>query len=153
MFHHSGPPVLAHIREANILAGKLAVDLSHTEIGKIVEEIYLQAGHREYIDALSARKLYDGIPSSQHDHWDDISSALALAPVVRTVCVLRKQEPVDPQLQEALGRYMSEMAEKILGRRPITGSNKDSHQVEQQSTSSSADESHLPENQEQAPDT
>jgi hypothetical protein len=96
MFHHSGPPVLTHIREANVLAEKLGVDLSHDEIGKIVEEIYLQAGHREYIDALSAGRLYDGIPSSYHDHWDDISSVLALAPVVRTVCVLRKPEPMDP---------------------------------------------------------
>jgi hypothetical protein len=48
---------------------------------------------------------------------------------------------------------MREMAEEFFGRQPSTGVNKDPHQLEQQSASTSADESQLPENKVQAPDT
>jgi hypothetical protein len=118
-----------------------------------VEEIYLQAGHREYIDALSAGRLYEEIPSSQHDHWDDLSTVLDLAPVARTLYVDRLPSPVDPEIREALGLYMSNLIIDIFGRRSSRGVNKDPHQLEQQSTSTSADESQLPENQGQLPDT
>jgi hypothetical protein len=102
----------------------------------MVEEIYLQAGQSEYVEALRPELCRNPALSPYHDHLDDFTSALGIAPVVRTICTLRAPEPVDPQLQEAIGRQIEKRAEKILGPRPSTRVDKASHQQNQPSASS-----------------
>jgi len=104
MVQRSGPPIFTHIREASFLAKVLQLDLSNTEVQKIVEEIYLQAGRREYVEALLPELSGDSRWSLLHNHLVDIMSALGLASLTRNVCTLKAPEPVDPQLAEAMGR-------------------------------------------------
>ena len=131
MVQHSAPLILTQIREAGFLANLLQLDLSHTEVQKIVGEIYLQAGRPEYVEALLPELSGNPGLSPYHDHLDDVTNALGIAPVARTICTLRASEPVDPQLVEAIGRHQEKLANEILGPRPSTRINKDSQQPEQ----------------------
>lgn len=83
----------------------------------------------------------------------DVTSALGLATVARTIYILRAPEPVDPQLTKAIGHHLGKLANEVLSPRPSTRINKDSHQPEQPAASSLADESQLPEDQVLSPET
>lgn len=113
---HSAPPIFSRIREAGAIAKRFQLDLPQAQVRSIVEESYLQAGHEEYIGALGHALSEIQVVSPWRDHLDNVLRTLSLALVARTVCILREPSPADPRLEEALGRHMTELAEKSLAK-------------------------------------